>query len=71
MKHGRGGKMEDTERPNSERIRTLEKKKNYKYLGILEVDSHKQSRDERKKEYLRRMRRLLETKLAAEISSKG
>ena len=51
---------------NQVKIRSLVKKKTCKYLGILEANTKKQtSRDERtiKKECLRRMRKLLKTKL--------
>ena len=33
--------MEETELPNQKRIRTLGVKENYKYLGLLEVDTIK------------------------------
>ena len=33
---------ERIEQPNQERIKTLEEKENYKYLGILEEDTIKQ-----------------------------
>ena len=54
---------------NHDKIRTLEENETYKYLGILEVDTIKQVRmkDTTRKEYLRKTRKLLETKL----SSKG
>ena len=34
--------MEDIERPNQERIRTLRETEIYKYLGILEAETIKQ-----------------------------
>ena len=58
------GKREPTERiqlQNQESIRTLEEKENYMYKGILEADTIKQ-KDRKKKKYLRRMKKLLETK---------
>ena len=52
--------------PNLDRIRTLGEKEAYKYLGILEADTIKQMgmTDKIKKKYLRRTRKLLETKLS-------
>ena len=46
-------------------ISTLRENENYKYLGILEVDFIKQTdmKEEIRKEYLRRIRILLKTKL--------
>ena len=40
----KNAKTEGIELPNPERIRTLGKKENYKYLGILEVDTIKDER---------------------------
>ena len=53
------------ELPNQDKSRTLGEKKTYKYLGILEVDTIKQEEMEEKikKEYFRRTRKLLESKL--------
>ena len=53
------------ELPNQDKIRTLVKNETYKYLGILEADTIKQVEMKNKiqKEYLRRTRKLLETKL--------
>ena len=50
--------------PNQEKIRTLGENETYKYLGILEADTIKQveMKDKIQKEYLRRTRKLLETK---------
>ena len=52
------------ELPNQDKIRTFGKNETYKYLGILEVDTIKQveMKDKIRKEYLRRTRKLLETK---------
>ena len=46
-------------------IRTLGEKETYKYLGILEADTIKQveMKEKNLKDYLRRTRKLLETKL--------
>ena len=50
--------------PNQVVFRTLGEKETYKYLGILEVDAIKQEIKEKNfKEYLRRARKSLETKL--------
>ena len=51
----------------------LGEKETYKHLGILVVDTIKQveMKEKNKKEYLRRTRKLLETKLFAETLSKG
>ena len=50
-----------------------EKKKNYKYLEILEADAIKQveMKEKVKKEYLRRIRKLLKTKLYSRNLIKG
>ena len=53
------------EQPNKDKIKTLAENETYKYLGILEADIIKQAEMKEKiqKEYLRRTRKLLETKL--------
>ena len=53
------------ELPNHDKIRTLEENETYKYLGILEAETIKQveMKDKIRKEYLRRTRKLLETKI--------
>ena len=55
------------ELPNHDRIRTLEENETCKYLGILEANTIKlaQMKDTIRKEYLRRTRKLLETKLSS------
>ena len=50
------------ELPNKHKLRTLAENETYKYLGILEADTIKQV-EIIQKEYLRRIRKLLETKL--------
>ena len=67
MKTGKRHKSEGMELPNHDRIRTFEENETYKYLGILEVDNIKQVqiKDTIRKEYLRGMRKLLETKLSS------
>ena len=54
-------------------IITLAENETYKYLGILEADTIKQveSKDKILKEYLRRTRKLLETKLSCRNLIKG
>ena len=58
---------------NHDRIRTLEEKETYKYLGTLEADTIKQvqMKNTTRKEYLRRTRKLLETKLSSRNLIKG
>ena len=65
MKSCKRHMTEGIELPNQEKLRTLGEKENYKYLGILETDTIKQQemKEKIKKEYLRRTRKLLETKL--------
>ena len=55
------------------KIRTFGKKETYKYFGILEADTIKQieMKDKIKKQYLRRTRKLLETKLSVRNPIKG
>ena len=61
------------ELPNQDKIRTLGKRETYKYLGILEGDTIKQveMKEKIKKEYPRRTRKLLETKLCSRNLIKG
>ena len=61
------------ELPNHDRIRTLQENKTYKYLGILEADTINQveMKDTIRKEYLRRTRKLPETKLSSRNLMKG
>ena len=58
---------------NQDKIRTLAENETYKYLGILEADTFKQVEMKTKiqKEYLRRTRKLLETKLSSRNLIKG
>ena len=55
------------ELPNQDKIRTIEENETYKYLGILEAATIKQvqMKDMIRKEYLRRTRKLLKTKLSS------
>ena len=61
------------ELPNKDKIKTLVENEIYKYLGILEADTIKQAEMKEKiqKEYLRRTRKLLETKLNSRNLIKG
>ena len=65
MKSGKQHLMEGVELRHQVIIRTLEEKETYKNLGIFEADTIKQRemKEKIKKEYLRRTRKLLETKL--------
>ena len=65
MKSGKRHLTDGIELPNQDKIRTLAENETYKYLGILEADTIKQVEMKNKiqKEYLRRTRKLLETKL--------
>ena len=73
MKSGKQHRTEGTEQPNKNKIKTLEEKKIYKYLGIVEVETikHSEMKEKIEKEYLRRTRKLLETKLSRSIFIKG
>ena len=73
MKSGKRRLTEGMELPSQEKIRTLEEKKTYKYLEILEADTIKQveMKEKTKKEYLRRTRNLLETKICHRNLIKG
>ena len=61
------------ELPNPVKIRTLEENETYKYLGFLKADTIKQvqMKDTMRKEYLRRTRKVLETKLSSRNLIKG
>ncbi len=65
MKSGKRHLTDGMELPNQDKIRELEEKETYEHLVILESDTIKQvdMKEEIKKEYLRRYRKLLERKL--------
>ena len=65
MKSGKQQLTDRMELPNQDKIKTLTENETYKYLGILEADTIKQVEMKNKiqKEYLRRTRKLHETKL--------
>ena len=73
MKSGKQHMTDRMELPNHDKIRTLGEHETYKYLGILEADTIKQveMKDKIRKEYLRRTRKLLETKLFSRNIIKG
>ena len=65
MKSSKRHLTDGMELPNQDKIRTLAEDETYKYLGILEAETIKQveMKDKIQKEYIRRTRKLLETKL--------
>ena len=73
VKSGKRHVTDGMELPNKDKIRTLAENETYKYLGSLEVDTIKQvqMKDKIQKEYLRRTRKLLETKLSSRNLIKG
>ena len=73
MKSGKRHMTDRIELPNHDKIRTLEENETYKYLDILEADTIKQvqMKDTIRKEYPRRTRKLLETKLSCRNLIKG
>ena len=73
MKSGKRPMTDGMELPNHDKIRTHGENETYKYLGILEADTIKQveMKDKIRKEYLRRTRKLLETKLSSRNLTKG
>ena len=73
MKSGKLKMTEGIELPNQGKIRTLREKETYKYMGILEPDTikHAEMKEKRKKEYLRRTRKLFENKQDSRNLIKG
>ena len=73
MKSGKQHLTDGIELPNQDKIRTLAENETYNYLGILEADTIKQVEMKNKiqKEYLRRTRKLIETKLNSRNLMKG
>ena len=67
MKSSKRYMTEEMELPNQDKIGTLKEKETYKYLGILEADTIKyvEMKNKIQKEYLRRTRKRLETKLSS------
>ena len=66
LKSGKRHMTDGMEQPNQDNIRTLGENETDNYLGILEADTIKQveMKDKIPQEYLRRTRKLLETKLS-------
>ena len=73
MKSGKRHMTDGIELPNHDKVKTLEENETYKYLGILEAETIKQvqMKDTIRKEYLKRTRKLLETKLSCRNLIKG
>ena len=73
MKSGKRHLTDGMELPSQDKIRKLGEKETYKYLGILEADTIKQveMKEKIRKENLRRIRKLLETKLYSRNLIKG
>ena len=65
MKKGKIVKSDGIQLPNDKVIKSLEEGESYKYLGVLEADEVMVSemKDKVKKEYYKRVRKVLETKL--------
>ena len=73
MKSGKRHFTDGMELLNQDKIRTLGEKEIYKYLGILGADTIKQvaMKEKIQKEYFRRTRKLLKTKLYCRNLIKG
>ena len=73
MKSGKGHLRDGKELPNQNKMRTLGEKETCKNMGILEADTIKQVelKEKIQKEYLKRTRKLLETKLCRRNLIKG
>ena len=73
MKRRKRQVTDGMELPNKDKIKTFAENETYKYLGILEADTIKQVEMKQKiqKEYLRRTRKLLETKFNSRNLIKG
>ena len=73
MKSGKQHTTDGIELLNQNKIKTLGENDANKYLGILKADTMKQiqMKDKIQKEYLRRTRKLLETKLSSRNLIKG
>ena len=73
MKSGKRQLTDGMELPKKDKMKTLAENETYKYLGILEADTIKQveMKEKIKKDYLRRTRKLLETKLNCRNLIKG
>ena len=67
MKSGKRRMTDGMELPNHDKIRTLGENETNKYLGIFEADTikHVEMKDKIRNEYLRRTRKLFDTKLSS------
>ena len=67
MKSDKRHLTDGMEQPNQDKIKTLAENETYKYLGILEAEIIKKEelKDNIQKEYLRRTRKVPETKLSS------
>ena len=72
MKSDKRHQTDRIELLNQDKIRTLTENGTYKYLDLLEADTNKQveMKDKIEKEYFRRTRKLLETKLSGMAQKK-
>ena len=72
MKSGKRHLADGMEPPNQDKVKTHAENETYKYLGILEADTIKQveMKEKIQKEYLRRTRKLLETKFNSKTDQK-
>ena len=74
MKNGKQQLTDGMELPNKDKIKTLAEHETFNYLGILKTDTIKQAEMKEKKiqkQYLRRTRKLLKTKLNSRYLIKG
>ena len=73
QKRGKVVRSEGIKLPDEKVIKSLQDNKGYKYLGILQVDRVRgqEMKDNITKEYKRRVRKVLETKLNGENMIKG
>ena len=73
MKSGKRHLTDGIELPNQDKIRMLAENETYKHIGILEADTIKQVEMKNKiqKEYLKRTRKLIETKLSSRNLIRG
>ena len=67
MKRGKFVTSEGIELPDGAKIRSLDDQEGYKYLGILQFDAikHKEVKEKLKKEYARRVKKILKSRLNA------
>ena len=65
LNKGKPTQLENVKLPNNEIIKGLSLQESYKYLGILQGDNikHNQVKEKTSKEYLKRLRKILKSKL--------